>query len=59
MPEGVGCGRQGHVITCYVGGERIRISIDGRRVVDEQLLEAERLWSGSIASYFELRRAIA
>jgi phosphoribosylformylglycinamidine synthase len=42
-----------------VGGDRIRISVDGRRVVDEPLLEAERLWSGSIASYFELRRAIA
>jgi phosphoribosylformylglycinamidine synthase len=42
-----------------VGGERIRMSVDGRRVVDEPLTEAERLWSGSIASYFELRRAIA
>jgi hypothetical protein len=35
------------------------MSVDGRRVVDEPLTEAERLWSGSIASYFELRRAIA
>jgi phosphoribosylformylglycinamidine synthase len=42
-----------------VGGERIRLSVDGRRVVDEPLMEAERLWSGSIASYFELRKAIA
>jgi phosphoribosylformylglycinamidine synthase len=42
-----------------VGRERIRISVDGRPVIDEPLKEAERLWSGSIASYFEARRAIA
>jgi phosphoribosylformylglycinamidine synthase len=51
---GVPAARIGRVST-----ERIRMSVDGRRVVDEPLIEAERLWSGAIASYFELRRAIA
>ena len=42
-----------------VGGERIRVSVGGRRVLDEPLVEAERLWSTAIDSYFEPKRAIA
>ncbi len=42
-----------------VGGSRIRISIDGRKVIDEPLADAERVWAGAIDQYFEARRAIA
>jgi phosphoribosylformylglycinamidine synthase len=42
-----------------VGGSRIRISIDGREVIDEPLADAERVWAGAIDQYFESRRAIA
>jgi phosphoribosylformylglycinamidine synthase len=42
-----------------VGGDRIRISIEGRRVLDEPLDAAERIWSTAIESYFERRRAVA
>jgi phosphoribosylformylglycinamidine synthase len=42
-----------------VGGDRIRIAVDSRRVVDESLAEAERIWSSALGNYFERTRAIA
>jgi phosphoribosylformylglycinamidine synthase len=42
-----------------VGGDRIRISVEGRRVVDEPLASAELIWSTAIERYFERRRAVA
>ncbi|MBM3819509.1 MAG: phosphoribosylformylglycinamidine synthase subunit PurL [Acidimicrobiia bacterium] len=42
-----------------VGGDRIRISIGGRSVIDTPLAEAERIWSTAIDAHFESRRAIA
>ncbi len=40
-----------------VGGEHIRISIDGRPVVDEPLAAAEEIWATAIGRYFEPSRA--
>src|SRR3954470_6184884 len=42
-----------------VGGDRIRLSIAGRTVIDEPLRDAEHLWSNAIGSHFEKQRAIA
>jgi phosphoribosylformylglycinamidine synthase len=42
-----------------VGGSRIRVSVDGRAVLDESLVESERLWSDGLELYFERARAIA
>jgi phosphoribosylformylglycinamidine synthase len=42
-----------------VGGDRIRMSVDGRRVIDEPRAAAEEIWSTAIEEYFERRRAIA
>jgi phosphoribosylformylglycinamidine synthase len=42
-----------------VGGDRIRISIDGRAAVDQLLSSAERTWSTALEDYFERNRAIA
>ena len=42
-----------------VGGDRVRISIEGRSVVDESLSDIERIWSTAIDRYFEPERAIA
>ena len=42
-----------------VGGNRIRLSIGGRLVVDEPLADAERTWSRAIEQYFVRARAIA
>jgi phosphoribosylformylglycinamidine synthase II len=42
-----------------VGGDRIRVSVDGRRLLDEPLVAAEQMWSTAIEEYFERRRAIA
>ena len=42
-----------------VGGDRIRIGIDGRRVIDEPVVGAERIWADTIGAYFESQRAIA
>jgi phosphoribosylformylglycinamidine synthase len=36
-----------------VGGGRVRLSIGGRRVIDEAVDAAERIWDGAIASRFE------
>jgi phosphoribosylformylglycinamidine synthase II len=36
-----------------VGGDRIRIAIDGRQVVDEPLAAAEEIWATAIGRYFE------
>jgi phosphoribosylformylglycinamidine synthase len=42
-----------------VGGDRIRVSVEGVRVLDEPLVTAERIWSTAIEDYFERRRAVA
>jgi phosphoribosylformylglycinamidine synthase subunit PurL len=42
-----------------VGGDRIRVSIDGVRVLDESIAAAESIWSTAIENYFERRRAVA
>jgi phosphoribosylformylglycinamidine synthase II len=39
-----------------VGGDRIRVGVAGRSVLDEPLVEAERLWSRAIGNYFESQR---
>ena len=43
----------------FVGGDRIRIAIDGRPVIDERLADAEHIWSTSIAGFFARTRAVA
>jgi phosphoribosylformylglycinamidine synthase len=40
-----------------VGGDRIRVSVEGVRVLDEPLAAAEAIWSTAIEAYFERRRA--
>jgi phosphoribosylformylglycinamidine synthase len=42
-----------------VGGNRIRITVDGRAVIDEPLADAEGIWAGTIERYFERNLAIA
>jgi hypothetical protein len=42
-----------------VGGDRIRVSIDRARVLDEPLAAAELIWSTAIEDCFERRRAVA
>jgi phosphoribosylformylglycinamidine (FGAM) synthase-like enzyme len=42
-----------------VGGDRIRVSIEGERVLDEPLAASELIWSTAIEEYFERRRAVA
>jgi phosphoribosylformylglycinamidine synthase len=42
-----------------VGGNRIQIAVEGSRVVDELVSDAERIWATSIETWFEERRAIA
>jgi phosphoribosylformylglycinamidine synthase len=42
-----------------VGGDRIRISIAGRLVIDEPLVEAERIWATAIETHFERRGGTA
>ena len=42
-----------------VGGDRIRIGIEGRAVIDEPVAGAERIWADTIGAYFESQRAIA
>jgi phosphoribosylformylglycinamidine synthase len=42
-----------------VGGDRVRMSVDGRRALDEPLGAAEAIWSNTLEEYFERRRAIA
>jgi phosphoribosylformylglycinamidine synthase subunit PurL len=39
-----------------VGGDRIRVAVAGRGVLDESLADAERLWSRAIGNYFESQR---
>ena len=41
------------------GGDRIRIVVEGRILIDEPLDEAEQLWSTAIEKYFVRPRAIA
>ena len=42
-----------------VGGERIRLTIDGRLVIDEPLVDAEDQWSTAIERYFETNHVTA
>ena len=42
-----------------VGGDRIRVSIDGRGVIDEPVADAERIWAAAIERYFEPEQAMA
>jgi phosphoribosylformylglycinamidine synthase II len=42
-----------------VGGDRIRMSTDGRVTIDELLHDAEQLWLSAIESYFNRSRAVA
>jgi phosphoribosylformylglycinamidine synthase len=42
-----------------VGGDRIRIAIGGRSVIDAPLADAERIWATTIDRHLESRRAIA
>jgi phosphoribosylformylglycinamidine synthase len=42
-----------------VGGERIRIAIGDRLVIDERASEMEGIWSEAIAACFERSRAVA
>jgi phosphoribosylformylglycinamidine synthase len=42
-----------------VGGDRIRISVDGRRTIDEPVAAAESVWADAIGRCFEPTRAIA
>jgi phosphoribosylformylglycinamidine synthase len=42
-----------------VGGSRVRMSIDGRKVLDEPLSDAEQVWGTAIERHFESARAIA
>jgi phosphoribosylformylglycinamidine synthase II len=42
-----------------VGGERVVLGIDGRAVIDELLVDAERMWSGGVTRYFERSRTVA
>jgi phosphoribosylformylglycinamidine synthase len=39
-----------------VGGERVRISVDGRPVVDEPRAELERIWANALEEIFESSR---
>jgi phosphoribosylformylglycinamidine synthase len=42
-----------------VGGDRIRIAVAGRVVIDEALTDLEPVWSEAIGHYFEAPRAVA
>jgi phosphoribosylformylglycinamidine synthase len=42
-----------------VGGDRIRITVNGEAVIDESLESAERIWSRSIGERLESPRAVA
>ena len=41
----------------HVGGDRIQISIEGRRAIDEPLAAAEHVWGTAIGRYFEAPRS--
>jgi phosphoribosylformylglycinamidine synthase len=47
------------VVIGRVGGERIRVSVAGRLVLDEVVATAERIWDGAIADRFERRQTVA
>ena len=42
-----------------VGGDRVRLSVGGRLVVDELVETAERVWDGAIAARFEPQQTVA
>ena len=42
-----------------VRGDRIRVSVAGRSVIDESVADAERVWATAIEGYFARARAIA
>jgi phosphoribosylformylglycinamidine synthase len=42
-----------------VGGNRLRVAIAGRQVLDEAVADLERIWANAIGHHFQSRRAIA
>jgi phosphoribosylformylglycinamidine synthase len=42
-----------------VGGGRVRLSVGGKRVVDEPVEAVERIWDGAIGARFERQPSIA
>ena len=42
-----------------VGGDRLRMSVGGREVIDEPLAVAEHVWATSLGAQFERSRAVA
>ncbi|MBI2188883.1 MAG: phosphoribosylformylglycinamidine synthase subunit PurL [Acidobacteria bacterium] len=42
-----------------VGGDRIRVAIDGELAIDESLADAEDLWANAIGRWFDRPRAVA
>jgi phosphoribosylformylglycinamidine synthase len=42
-----------------VGGDRLRVAVAGRPLLDESLAEVERLWSNALGNYLKPQRAIA
>jgi phosphoribosylformylglycinamidine synthase len=42
-----------------VGGDRVRVGVDGRVVIDQSLAEAEQIWSSALDDHFRRARAIA
>jgi len=42
-----------------VGGNRLRVAIAGRQVLDEAVADLERIWANAIGHHFESQRAIA
>ena len=42
-----------------VGGERLRVAIGGRNVLDEAVADAEHMWSSGVERFFERSRAVA
>ncbi len=42
-----------------VGGDRLRMSVSGRAVIDEPVAAAEHVWATALGTQFERRRAVA
>ena len=47
------------VVIGRVGGGRVRVSVGGRRVVDESVEAVERIWDGAIGAWFERQPSVA
>jgi phosphoribosylformylglycinamidine synthase len=42
-----------------VGGDRIRVAVAGRMVLDDLVTDVEPLWLNAINDYFDSKRAVA